>query len=147
MPYGKLTVTKIGDVDCRAIWELHKPFEWTNGIMKIIVPVGFQCDFASIPQFALSILGDIGQEAGVVHDYLYRSDIMVIDVECSHVGDPSVPITRQYADYIFYEICGEMGIEYWKRWSMWKAVRLCAKPHWQKRKVMEPFIESNFNEW
>ena len=146
MPYGKLTVTKIGDVDCRAIWELHKPFEWTNGLMKIIVPVGFQCDFASIPQCALSILGDIGQEAGTVHDYLYREDSEIIVPEDGVL--PFGPCCgRKFADEIFYKICLEMSIPRLKAWLMWKAVRVGAGIHWQKRKVMEPFIESNFNEW
>lgn len=128
MPYGTLTVSKIGDIDDKAIWELHEPFEWTNGIIKVTVPVGFQCDFASIPQFALSILGDIGQEAGTIHDYLYRSDC-----------EPRV--SRQMADEIFFKICGEMGIAYWKRKAMYYAVRVGAGAHWQKRKVMEHFIK------
>src|SRR5512137_1170198 len=97
MPCGNLVVEKIGDDHDKAIWMLHEPFEWENGVEKIVVPAGFQCDFASIPQFALSILGDIAQEAGTVHDYLYR--------------DGALPcVTRVKADYIFYEICGEMGI-------------------------------------
>ena len=115
-------------MDDRAIWELHEYLEWTNGILKVIVPAGFQCDFASIPQFALSILSDIGQEAGTVHDYLYR--------------EGAIPnISRREADYIFYVICGEMGIEYWKRLAMWKAVRIGAGSHWKKRKVMDEFME------
>lgn len=128
MPYNTLVVKKIGDVCDRSIWEIHEPFEWTNGIIKVIVPVGFQCDFASIPQFALSILGDIGQEAGVIHDYLYR--------------EGAIPeVTRTEADYIFFQICGEMGIEYWKRLAMYKAVRIGAGAHWQKKKVLDQFME------
>jgi hypothetical protein len=128
MPYSKLIVQKIGDIDDKAIWMLHEDFTWENGIIKVIVPAGFQCDFASIPQFALSILGDIGQEAGVVHDFLYCED--------------STPeVTRGEADYIFYKICGEMGISYWKRAAMWKAVRIGAKAFWHKRKVSDPFME------
>lgn len=134
MPYGKLVVCKVGDKDDRAIWELHEPFEWTNGIIKVIAPEKFQCDFASIPQFALSILGDIGQEAGVVHDYLYRSD--------------SVPcVSRSEADEIFYKICGEMGITWWKRYAMYRAVRIGAGAHWHKRKVMEPFLDQEEYQW
>ena len=131
MPYGKLVVEKIGDVDDKAIWMLHEPFTWENGIIKVVVPTGFQCDFASIPQVVMSILGDIGQEAGVVHDYLYR--------------EGSLPeVTRGEADYIFYKICGEMGISYWKRIAMWKAVRVGAGSHWHKRKVLDPFMEAYY---
>ena len=92
MPYSKLVVQKIGDLDDKAIWELHEPFEWTNGVIKVIVPQGFQCDFASIPQFALSILG-------------------------------------------------ECGVPWWKRYAMYKAVRMFAGSNWHKRKVNEPFME------
>jgi len=128
MPYNNLIVKKIGDVCDKALWGLYEPFEWTNGVIKVIVPAGFQCDFASIPQFALGILGDIGQEAGTIHDYLYRSD-----------AEPK--LTRSKADYIFFEVCGEMGITWWKRKAMYYAVRTFAGQHWQKRKVMEPFIQ------
>lgn len=131
MPYTELVAKKIGDVDDRAIWELHEPLTWENGVYDITVPVGFQCDFASIPQAALSILGDIGQEAGTVHDYLYRSD--------------SIPqVERPEADEIFFKICGEMGISWWKRKAMYYAVRVGAGAHWHKRKVMDKFIEVNY---
>jgi hypothetical protein len=139
MPYSSLTVTKIGDVDDRAIWMLHEPLTWENGIVKIVVPAGFQCDFASIPQFALSILGDIGQEAGVIHDFLYREDAFMDEIMGTTIvtHQPS----REQADWIFFQICGEMGIEWWKRTAMYKAVRLAAGKFWHERKVMEPFME------
>ena len=139
MPYGKLTTTKIGDVDGKAIWMLHEPLEWTNGVLKIIVPMGFQCDFASIPQFAMGILGDIGQEAGVIHDYLYREDAFMDEFMRDTIVTHQP--TRKQADRLFFDICGEMGIAYWKRYAMWKAVSTCAGKFWRSRKVMEPFME------
>lgn len=141
MPYNELIVEKIGDVDDKAIWMLHEPFEWTNGIITATAPKGFQCDFASIPQMALSILGDIGQEAGVIHDFLYREDAFMDEI----IGEEGVVVTHQptrgMADWIFFQICGEMGIEWWKRTAMYKAVSIGAGSHWHKRKVMEPFME------
>lgn len=139
MPFGKLVVEKIGDDHDKAIWMLHEPFEWTNGIFTATAPKGFQCDFASIPQFALSILGDIGQEAGVVHDYLYRDDAYLDEI--MHDAVITHQPVREQADWIFFQICGEMGIEWWKRCAMYKAVRIAAGSHWHKRKVNDPFME------
>ena len=143
MPYSELISKKIGCDDDKSIWELYEMLSWSNGIYSVIVPKGFQCDFASVPRLPIAYLlvGGMGEVAGTIHDYLYREGAELLE------GRVTREPTRAEADYIFYYILGEEGVSWWKRKAMYRAVRLCAKPHWQKRKVMEPFIESNFNEW
>lgn len=137
MPYTELIAKKIGEQDSKAIWELHEPLEWTNGVWKVIVPALFQCDYASVPRIpiAFMLVGDTAHEAGTVHDYLYREGAQLID------GRVTREPTRQEADDIFLKIMGEMGINWFKRQAMYRAVRLGASRHWRVRKVMEPFME------
>lgn len=137
MPYTELVSKKVGYQDGKTIWELHEMLSWCNGIYTVVVPVGFQCDFASVPRLPVAYLlvGGMGEIAGTVHDYLYREGAQLVDGRVTR--EPS----RSEADYIFYNILGEEGVSWWKRKAMYHAVRYCAGQHWQKRKVMEPFIQ------
>ena len=130
MPFSKLTATKIGESDGRTVWALDEPFEYTNGVIKITIDKGFQCDFCSIPRLPVVWLAcsDLGQEAGLVHDHGYREGALP-------------KMTRAEVDKLFFEILGECGVSWWKRYAMYKAVRMFAGSNWQKRKVNEPFME------
>ena len=130
MPYSKLIACKIGESDGRTVWELDEPFEYTNGVIKITIDKGFQCDFCSVPRVPIAYLlvGAIGEEAGLVHDYGYREG-----------AEPKM--TRLEVDKLFYNILGECGISWWKRKAMYYAVRMCAGSNWHARKVSEPFIK------
>jgi hypothetical protein len=130
MPYSKLVACKIGELDGRTVWELDEPFQYTNGVIKITIDKGFQCDFCSVPRVPIAYLlvGAIGEEAGLVHDYGYR--------------EGAIPkMTRAEVDKLFYNILGECGVSWWKRKAMYYAVRVGAGRNWHKRKVMEPFIQ------
>jgi len=137
MPYTELVSKKVGYQDGKTIWELHEMLSWCNGIYTVVVPVGFQCDFASVPRLPVAYLlvGGMGEIAGTIHDYLYREGSQLVDGRVTR--EPS----RSEADYIFYHILGEEGVSWWKRKAMYYAVRTFAGQHWQKRKVMEPFIQ------
>lgn len=138
MPYTELVSKKVGYQDGKTIWELHEMLSWCNGIYTVVVPKGFQCDFASVPRLPVAYLlvGGMGEIAGTVHDYLYREGATV-----NFCGEPNYPLFRVEADEIFHHILGEEGVSWWKRKAMYHAVRYCAGQHWQKRKVMEPFIK------
>jgi hypothetical protein len=78
---------------------------------KFVVPAGFRSDFASIPSFAWPIIGHPAGEyaqAAVLHDYLYATRI----------------VSREDADGLFLEAMKVLGVPWWKRWSMWAAVRV-----------------------
>lgn len=136
MPYTDLVAKKIGQCDGRTVWELDRDLEWMNGVTKIIVPKGFQCDFCSVPRLPLVwlMVGAIGEVAGTVHDYLYRRGAQLLE------GNYREP-TREEADNIFYNILGEEGVSWWKRKAMYYAVRVGAGKNWHARKVSEPFIK------
>jgi len=133
MPYTDLVAKKIGQCDGRTVWELDRDLEWMNGVTKIIVPKGFQCDFCSVPRLPLVwlMVGAIGEVAGTVHDFLYR------EPDEGYVET----INRKQADLIFYNILGEEGVSWWKRKAMYYVVRTCAGKNWHARKVNEPFLE------
>lgn len=96
------------------LFELTEPFEYHVGAFPservITVPKGFLTDLASIPRFLWSVFPPDGEyaKAAVVHDYLYRY--------------PST--SRQFADAVFDEAMGVLGVKPWKRWLITHAVRL-----------------------
>lgn len=75
----------------------------------VTVPTGFVTDFASVPRLPLiyALAGGMGNEAAVVHDYLY----------VSHEVD------RPTADAVFEEAMGVLGQPWWRRKLMWAGVR------------------------
>jgi len=79
----------------------------------IVVKKGFKTDFASVPRVFWNIFPPHGKyaKAAVLHDYLYENAIH----------------SKQYADDIFYEAMGILGVPQWKRWAMYKAVKLFGK--------------------
>lgn len=76
----------------------------------VIVPVDFVTDYASVPRAPLTywLFGGIGDEAAVVHDFLYEKGI----------------VPREVADNVYLEALGAMGIPEWQRGPMWAAVRV-----------------------
>jgi len=96
---------------------LLEPFTWGD----ITVPEGFISDFASVPTLFLDGLFpsfDSYAPAAVVHDYLYAT------------GGLYGQYTRKQADDLFLEIMKELGIPWWKRSLMYRAVRLGGGSGW-----------------
>ena len=104
---GNLEVTKR---DGR--WRLLAPLVYRSDLMgPVVVPSGFDTDFASVPRFPFMFwfLGDRGHAAAVVHDYLYRT----------------ATVGRAKADAVFEEALkaeGDMG--WFGRQAMWFGVRI-----------------------
>lgn len=88
---------------------------------KITVPKGFHTDFASIPQLFQGIIGKFGKHMGpaVIHDYLYRTLL------------PG-RVTRKEADEIFLEEMADADVSYWKRYTMYWAVRIGGSSSWRE---------------
>ncbi len=80
--------------------------------LKVRIPVGTETDFASVPRCLWWICPPMGRwnRAALVHDYLCRLD------GCS----------RFLADAIFREAMAVLGVPWWRRVSMYYAVRLYA---------------------
>jgi hypothetical protein len=96
------TFWKLVDLDLR--------YQDTSGAI-IVVPLGFITDFASVPRWlpiAYALTGGTSQPAAVVHDWLYQT----------HAVD------RPAADQVLDEAMGALGEPVWRRWAMYRAVRL-----------------------
>lgn len=123
-----LVVTPLAD---GRMWQIVGRFEYCVGSLErpryvISVPNGFCTDFATIPRALWSIFPPTGQwgKAAVIHDYCYENAIR----------------TRRWADNVFYEAMGVLGVPSVTRWLMWAAVRLFGKGNYEAcpvRRAME----------
>ena len=77
---------------------------------QIHVPTGFVTDFASVPRapFTYWLFGGVGDEAAVIHDYLYEKAL----------------VTRDLADLVYGEALEACGVARWRRAAMVLAVQL-----------------------
>jgi hypothetical protein len=86
----------------------------------IIIPIGFESDGASIPQFMWSIVGHPFQKnvrpAAILHDYLYRNKLF----------------TRKRCDQIFYDAMRYETVSYFKAQSFYISVRNFGKLSYKK---------------
>lgn len=99
----------------RAVFELTRPFVCRvllNGIrIRVMVPIGFRTDFASIPRPFWRLYSPSGpwRAAAVVHDYLYT-----VGANCP----------RFLADAMFRHLMEVSGCCVWQRLPIYYAVRL-----------------------
>ena len=92
----------------------------TNKGVTHTVPIGFKTDGASIPKIFWSFIGSpftgFYRRATLIHDYLYYSQTT----------------TRLYADKIFLEAMKSLRVSWWKRKTMYFAVRGFAGRIWKR---------------
>jgi len=99
------------------LWETTAPLVYDAGRFGIVtVPAGHRTDFCSVPRlpFIYAMVGDIGEPAGTVHDYLYSS------------GE----LPRESADRVFYLALRDCGVGPTKAGLMYKAVRVFGTHAW-----------------
>lgn len=87
---------------------------------KIRVPIGFDTDFASVPQFIRVYVSNEDWRIvrpAIVHDYTYRKKIF----------------KRKKCDRIFYEALRCEGVGWWKSNLMYLGVRCFGGSHYPKR--------------
>ena len=94
-------------------WRLNSRlvYESADGRRLIEVPRGFLTDFASIPRWLWSLVGEPSgpwAPAAVVHDYLYRRGV----------------VPRAVADATFREAMGSLRCDPITCWLMWLALRI-----------------------
>lgn len=80
----------------------------------VIVPAGFVTDLASVPRWALSLIGETAHEASVPHDFAYNLGVM----------------SRALADEMLYEACILAEIPKWKAKLIYAGVRLGGWAHY-----------------
>lgn len=122
-------------LDCGRRWRLYEPFQYHIGEMesgiKVLVPVGFTTDFASVPWVFWQLIPYWGKygKAAVVHDYLYQAKLIIVKKDgLSFIGRPS----RKYADEIFYEAMLVGGTARWKARLMYLGVRWFGWLAWRR---------------
>lgn len=90
---------------------LLSPLVFESALLEreIHVPTGFVTDFASVPRAPLTywLFGGVGDEAAVVHDFLYERAL----------------VPRDMADDVYLEALEACGVAKWRRLAMWAAVR------------------------
>lgn len=116
----------ITDLDIRLVNEsenLHRllaPLAYKSDLLKeeIIVPIGFETDFASVPRLPLAylIVGGRGARAAVIHDWLYKLR----------------KTSRKMADEIFAEALKASGYNSFVVWLMYAGVRIGGGAYWRE---------------
>jgi hypothetical protein len=104
--------TRDASADRRGTWALLSQLVFSSDVLqrKVIVPMGFVTDFASVPRIPVAYLltGDCGHAAAVLHDWAYTSHLC----------------TRSEADALFHEALLAGGEPRWRAWLMWLGVRI-----------------------
>jgi len=105
-------------------WKLYTAFKYCVSSLEkptavIEVPLGFVTDFASIPRALWIVFPPTGRycAATVVHDYMYAT----------------ARGTRKWADAVFYEAMGVLGVPHLQRRLMWLAVRAFGRGAYAER--------------
>ena len=104
-------------------WTLEADFEYYTDINQeriyIKIPSGFRTDFASIPKIFHSFIEDKDKynKAAVVHDWLYNTKMF----------------DRKTSDKIFLEAMFVLGINKFKAYIFYYAVRLFGWIRWRRK--------------
>ena len=108
-------------------WKLLEGFEYHVGEYPsdeiITVPVGFITDFASVQKLFQGIISPTGKhgKAAVIHDYCYATAIY----------------SKFRSDKIFLEAMTVLGVDPWKRQTMFHAVVIFGFYAWFKRRLIK----------
>ncbi len=117
----RLRLEKIGETrDARPIWRLLTEFRYDSAVLgcRVAVPAGFVTDLASVPRAPLAywLAGNTGTEAAVLHDFAYQTR--------------SPAKTKHEADDLFWEALTALGVAWWRRRLMWRAVQVAGHGAW-----------------
>ncbi len=105
-------------------WKVQRSFRYyiaeSHEGLYVKVPGGFITDFASVPRLLWAIIPPDGKytQAAVLHDYLYHKKIF----------------PRKKSDKIFLDAMKILGVSFWKRSAMYRAVRMFGWIPWNKNK-------------
>lgn len=98
-------------------WQLLSPLKYKGNDETFEAPADFITNFASVPQVFWSVVSPWGRQmkAAIMHDYFYKTGC----------------VSRLDADRLFYRMMKELGVSWWKRQVMYRAVRLFGSKHYQ----------------
>jgi hypothetical protein len=138
---GFLTPLQVEYLDGHG-WKIHESFEYVlgdvNGAERVIVPIGFVTDFASVPRLFWNVLPPTGKygKAAVIHDYLYQYRFIV---KIGPLPDPAAVrlCERGEADRLLKEGMEVLGVGKVTRWVVYAGVRVGGWAAWQKYRKQE----------
>ncbi len=132
--YASPVVTSINNKEIRLVEAFIFCWFEDNTSKRICIPKGFVCDGASIPQWCWTItsMTPVGLHLGaaVVHDYLYQNlgilqnEFLIDGVATFH------SFNRKESDDMFLRIMESAGVAPWKRFLMYRAVRIFGRFAW-----------------
>lgn len=125
-------IVKQGPNDC--FWTLSSALIYKSDIVGlIVVPVGFETDFASVPRLPLffALWGDRAHSEAVLHDFLYRIDCLP-------------PATRLEADHVFLEAMKVRLKPHHIRWPMFLGVRFFGRLAYHRRFVEDRLFNAPY---
>ena len=114
-----------GELIGRNRWKNLEEFEYHIGNYPseevIVVPVGFETDFASVPRIFWPYISpiDLHAKAAIVHDYCYYYGLY----------------DRKRCDEIFLEALKVLNIKRLKIWCIYRSVRVFSCYSWWKHRV------------
>lgn len=108
----RLILEDAGTRNGSRLFSLVQQFRYRSSYGTITVPAGFITDGASIPRCFWNILAPFGEyfEAAIIHDFLYT--------------EANRRFTRSQVDLIFKEAMFNVGIGWFTRGLIYRAVRL-----------------------
>lgn len=110
-PQGRPLLTRAG----RQLWRLLERFRYLSEVAGLVeVPAGFVTDLASVPQWALVLIGETAQEPSLPHDFAYSKGTM----------------PRATADKMLLEACLCTGVPKWKAYVIYAGVRVGGGGHY-----------------
>ena len=117
--------------------EFEEPFVFISpSLGRIEVEAGFDTDYASVPRGLWNLYPPDGEytEAAVIHDFLYWHQALC---------EGGLPITRKQADTVFLEAMTALGIGWFTRHVLYRAVRLGGGRPWAenaRKKAGSPML-------
>jgi len=100
--------------------KLAEDFTWTFGDETYFIPKGFMSDFASIPRAMRSIIPQLGlfTHAAILHDWNYWHQA-----------------GKKFSDKLFLKMMKDSKVPFWKRQSMYLAVKLGGHKAYKKHQT------------
>lgn len=115
-------------LDDGRLWEILAPFTYHVGAedsgVVVTVPVGFVTDLTSSPRGLWNLFPPSGgqyDKAAVIHDYLYATQRLM-----------AAPVSRARVDAIFLEAMAVLGVGWFTRHLIYRAVRIGGRGVWQQ---------------
>lgn len=129
---------EVGECGGRVVYQLDSALKWKCDKYAITIPQYFFTDLASVPRLpiAYTLWGDRAHREAVLHDYLYRKDCLINNLE---TGEVCQGCTRKFADDMFLEAMKAQGQPFYIRYPMWAGVRSGGFMAYHKLEVLDEF--------